>query len=185
MLYFSIRIIHLHFFFTIKDEEEPVKPKDELHSFEVTPLRTPITVIESPVSKVQSPPSPWNHMKSPKQTNHQNFNSMSFALSLLQHSPMKQHSASDGEFDLHDDELDFLESRMLHFVNHSIGSSPNAVICCDAFGKISVFNKAAEEILGFSYGEIVGRRINELMPPHFAIGTLWITCCYCRVKEDI
>lgn len=110
-------------------------------------------------------------VRSPGKISASNVNSMSFALSVLnQHSPKRPWSATLGELDLHDDELNFLNFDVLQFVNHAIGASPNAVICCDAFGKIYVYNKAAQEIFGFTYHEIVGKSINELMPSHFAKG---------------
>lgn len=57
---------------------------------------------------------------------------------------------------------------MTQYIDRSIGGSLNAIICCDSFGVIHVFNKAAEELFGYTKSEILGKKINVLMPDHYA-----------------
>src|SRR3954471_22042363 len=43
----------------------------------------------------------------------------------------------------------------------------DAVICMDAFQRITFFNKGAEAIFGYTPGEIIGQRIETLIPERY------------------
>ncbi|MBW2093540.1 MAG: PAS domain S-box protein [Deltaproteobacteria bacterium] len=51
------------------------------------------------------------------------------------------------------------------FMNNIIMSSPNAIMAADMKGEIIIWNKAAEEILGYSAGEVIGKiNIRDIYP---------------------
>lgn len=62
-------------------------------------------------------------------------------------------------------ELKILEKqKRLVIFNHIIENVADAVITIDALGTISSFNPAAEKLFGYSFSEIINRKVNVLMP---------------------
>ena len=52
-----------------------------------------------------------------------------------------------------------------HFLNRLIEASPDGIIVTDAAGDIIIYNKAAEQLLGYSSDELIGRaNIKDLYP---------------------
>src|SRR5689334_3168114 len=48
-----------------------------------------------------------------------------------------------------------------------VGIAADAVICMDDFQRITFFNKGAEKIFGWTSGEIIGQRVEVLMPERY------------------
>lgn len=52
-----------------------------------------------------------------------------------------------------------------HFLSHILRVSPSGIVILDFDGLIATVNPAAEQLLGHSAAELVGRRLDELGPP--------------------
>ena len=48
-----------------------------------------------------------------------------------------------------------------------VGIAADAVICMDDFQRITFFNKGAEKIFGWTSGEVIGQRVEVLMPERY------------------
>ena len=48
-----------------------------------------------------------------------------------------------------------------------VGIAADAVICMDEFQRVTFFNKGAEKIFGWTPEEIVGQRVEVLMPERY------------------
>lgn len=73
--------------------------------------------------------------------------------------------------------IDLTERRQLEselakandFMNNIIMSSPNAIMAADMKGEIIIWNRAAEEVLGYSAGEVIGKvNIRDIYPAGMA-----------------
>jgi len=63
-------------------------------------------------------------------------------------------------------------TRMAERITHDILAeiveiASDAVICMDAFQRITFFNKGAEAIFGYAAEEIIGQRIETLIPERY------------------
>lgn len=89
-------------------------------------------------------------------------------LSLNSPSPKEISSSLISKTNLQGTEIQYLRRDASQFIDGAICGSPSAIVCCDSTGVIHVFNKAAEDLFGFTKIEVLGKSINILMPDHHA-----------------
>ncbi len=51
-----------------------------------------------------------------------------------------------------------------------LDTAVDGIIVIDAQARVLVFNKACEHLFGHSAAEMLGRNINAIMPPEYAVG---------------